>query len=273
MLFSIQSTKNERKKMPLLLRLLGFNYRQEPVIRPNGMSFYQWFYCAKGKGEVIIDGEYNIVTKGNGFLLFPHTPHSYRGLTLDWTVHIIGFEGPVCGKMLSILGMYRSGIYRFKNKNIFLEHVQSLFFIKDRNIKNKQINYSKECYSFLLDISGQITPSHMEAHVEGNGIISDVIAYLENNFTRDFSLDELALDTNRSKEYLCTLFKKATGKTIIRHLTEIRILHAQNLLIQCPEKTVAVISKECGFSNASYFGKKFKQLNGTSPEKYRKDHL
>lgn len=273
MLYSIQSTKDERKKIPLLLRLVGINYRQESVIRPNGMNFYQWFYCSKGKGEVIIDGEYNIITSGTGFLLLPHIPHSYQGLTTDFTVHIIGFEGPACKKILSALGMTVSGIYYFKNKEVFLEHVQSLFFIINREITEKKLRYSKECYSFLLDIAGQITPARTEVRSEGNSITAAVITYLESNFERDFSLDELALSVNRSKEYLCTLFKKTTGKTIIHLLTEIRIVHARNLLLQYPEKTVVKISEECGFSNASYFGKKFKQFTGTSPDSYRKDHL
>ena len=65
--------------------------------------------------------------------------------------------------------------------------------------------------------------------------------------------------------------KKITGKTIIRYLTEIRIVHAQNLLMQYPEKTASEIAVECGYSNASYFGKKFKQITGYSPDKYRKE--
>lgn len=273
MLYSIHATKEEQKKMPLLLRLIGLNHRQEPVIRPNGMNFCQWFYCARGKGEVIIDGECNIITQGNGFLLLPHIPHSYRGLTEDWIVHIIGFEGPILPKTLSVLGMYRSGIYRFRNKDIFLQHIQSLFFIKDRDIRNKKIRYAKECFSFLLDMAGQITPAQTEIHAEGNSTVASIITYLENNFAKEFSLYEMALDMNRSKEYLCTLFKKNTGKTIVQHLTEIRIVHARNLLLQYPEKTAAEIALECGFSNASYFGKKFKQLTGYSPDSYRKERI
>lgn len=208
MLYTSQFTKDERKKTPLLLRLLGLNHRQESVMRPNGICLFQWFYCVKGKGEVIIDGARNIVTPGEGFLLLPDAPHSYRGLTTDWTVHIIGFEGPLCKKMLSVLRMNHSGIYRFRDKNIFLDHVQSLFFIMERAARNKQIHYAKEYFSFLVDIAGQITPVRTETYAKSNGIVSAVITYLENNFSRDFSLDEIAADLNRSKEYLYTLFKK-----------------------------------------------------------------
>lgn len=273
MLYSVQTTKKERKKFPLLIRLMGFNHRQEQVIRPNGLSLYQWFYCAKGKGEIIIDGVCSVISKDSGFLLYPHIPHSYRGLTDDWTVHIIGFEGPICGKMLSMLGMYYSGIYHFADSDIFLEHVQNLFFIKDRQIKNKNIIYSKECYSFLIDISSQITPGKTGIHVEENSLASSIISYLENNFDHDFSLDELSKEINRSKEYICTLFKKTTGKTIIQQLIEIRIIHARILLLQYPEKYVTDIALECGFSSISYFGKKFKEVTGCSPDRYRKEHL
>lgn len=273
MLYSIQYTKSDQKKIPLLLRLIALNHKQEPVIRPNGMNFYQWFYCSKGKGQVIIDGEYHIMTKGKGFLLFPHTSHSYQGLSGDWTVHIVGFEGMICKKLLQALGMNDSGIYFFKDTDIFLKHVQNFFFLKERKIKNRNLTYSKECYSFLVDIAEQITPAHTDIHVEDNSMIRFVISYLEENFSRDFSIDEVALAAGRSKEYLCTIFKKATGKTIIRQLTEIRILHAKALLLQDPGKTVTKIAMECGFSSASYFGKKFRLVTGYSPDRYRKNFL
>lgn len=273
MIYSLQATKKERGKIPILIRSIGINHSQEPVNRPHGLSFYQWFYCAKGTGEVTIDGIRNHISEGSGFLILPAISHSYRSITENWRVHFIGFEGPICHKMLSMLDMYRSGVYQFSNNKVFLDHVQSLFFIKDRPVKNKKLLYSKECYSFLLDISGQITPAKTGMPAQENGIVSSVISYLETNYYRDISLDELAQEMNRSKEYLCTVFKKSTGVTIIHHLRTIRIARARILLHQYPEKSIAEIAYECGFSNASYFDKKFKQIMGITPASYRAKHV
>ena len=96
-------------------------------------------------------------------------------------------------------------------------------------------------------------------------------SWLEENYARPISLDELAKAVNLTKDYMCALFKKITGETIIQCLTSIRIGHARQLLIQYPDKNVIEIAHMCGFDSPSYFGKIFKQLIGMTPERYRKN--
>lgn len=93
---------------------------------------------------------------------------------------------------------------------------------------------------------------------------------MEQHYDRDLSLDELAELVGLSKEYLCTLFKKTMKQTIMQYLLTIRISQARTLLIRFPEKKVQEIAKLCGFESPSYFGKKFKQETGMTPDAFRK---
>ena len=96
---------NKYNFLPLLPNLLGVNHLQEPVQRPHGFPVFQWFYCVKGQGEFIINGQRSIISKGQGLLIYPHISHSYKGLTSDWTVHLIGFGGNACTEILQTLHM------------------------------------------------------------------------------------------------------------------------------------------------------------------------
>jgi len=106
--------------------------------------------------------------------------------------------------------------------------------------------------------------------VDADDLITAVIFYMEQHYGRDISLDELAELVGLSKEYLCTLFKKTMKQTVMQYLLTIRISQARTLLIRFPEKKVQEIAKLCGFESPSYFGKKFKQETGMTPDAFRK---
>lgn len=271
MIYSFQYPRNKHHMMPVLLRIIGISHLQEPVQRPKGISIYQWFYCAKGKGEIILNHQKSIISEGQCALIYAGEPHAYHALTSDWTVHFIGFSGPDCLRILGTLRMRESGIYHLSNKNLFLEHIQALNYLREREIKNKRAEFSKECYSFLIDLSSCINRINTAVPTQENEIIQSVINYMEEHYSSAVSLDDIAEQVQLSKEYLCTLFKRTMQQTIIQHLTGLRIAHARIFLGQYPEKKVSEIAKMCGFESPSYFGKIFKEMVGVTPETYRKN--
>lgn len=150
-------------------------------------------------------------------------------------------------------------------------HIQKLLWLYENRTSDQTLSYSKECYDFLLDLSRCITHTHEFAYSHESPFVLKVVSWLEENYARPISLDELAKAVNLTKDYMCALFKKITGETIIQCLTSIRIGHARQFLIQYPDKKVIEIAHMCGFDSPSYFGKIFKQLIGMTPERYRKN--
>lgn len=74
-----------------------------------------------------------------------------------------------------------------------------------------------------------------------------------------------------NSQYFCRYFKRLTGKTITTYLNEIRIDKAAELLVSSDEKSIE-IAGACGFENIGYFNKRFKNLKGSTPSKYRERH-
>lgn len=269
MIVAFHEGGNQGQKLPVSLRILGANHQQEPIFRPKGLSVFQWFYCVRGRGELIINQQRSFLYQGQGALIYPHVPHSYRGLTDDWTVHFFGFAGPNCVELLKTFCMHESGVYHFSDIEVFPAYIQQLIQIREQTAANRDTAFSKMCYCFLADLSFCIKRINAAVPIRENEVVRKIADYLEEHYADSIALDDLAGHVQLSKEYMCALFKQAMGQTIMRRLLDIRISRARVYLLQYPEKRVLEIAQMCGFHSPSYFGAMFKKEVGVTPESYR----
>ena len=269
MRYSISVSKRQNAKTPLLLRTLGIGQTQEPIYRPNGFPVWQLFYGVAGSGEFRLDGWRGILRPGQAALLAPNEAHSYRSLGGDWVLHYIGFEGELCQKLLVCLGLGQSGLYSLAQPELLLEHLQTLERILLAERRDSALLSSKELYSLLLDFSQSLTRLTDSRYAGATGMEKEMILYLEDHYQEDISLDELAAHFRRTPEYLCSLFKAATGETISHYLRRIRIHRAKVLLMETPDASLREIAEACGFHSLSYFGKVFREATGFTPQGYR----
>ena len=269
MRYSISVTRRQFAKTPLLLRSLGIDQAQDPIYRPNGFPVWQLFYAVSGSGEFRLDGWRGVLRPGQAALLAPNEAHSYRSLGGDWVLHYIGFEGELCQKLLACLGLGQSGLYSLARPEVLLDHLQTLERILLEARSNSALLSSKELYSLLLDFSQSLTRLTDSRYAEATGMEKEMILYLEDHYQEDISLDELAAHFRRTPEYLCSLFKAATGETISHYLRRIRIHRAKVLLMETPDASLREIAEACGFHSLSYFGKVFREATGFTPQGYR----
>lgn len=269
MIISFHESENQQHKLPISLRILGADHQQEPIFRPKGLSVFQWFYCVRGRGELIINQERSLIHQGQGALIYPCVPHSYRGLTDDWTVHFFGFAGPNCVELLKTFRMHESGVYHFSDTEVFPTYIWRLIQMREQAPEHRATAFSKACYCFLADLSSCIKRINAAVPIQENAVIRKITDYLEEHYADNILLDDLADHVQLSKEYMCALFKQAMRQTIMHHLMDIRISRARVYLLQYPEKRVLEIAQMCGFNSPSYFGAVFKKEVGVTPEGYR----
>ncbi len=99
--------------------------------------------------------------------------------------------------------------------------------------------------------------------------IADVQFYLAEHMGQDIALKDLAGKFYLTETYLCDLFKKQTGETILGFLKRIRMHYAKRLL-SGTRMNLREIAFACGYSDYSYFGRHFKAEVGVTPDLYRK---
>ena len=269
MRYSISVSKRQYAKTPLLLRTLGIDLVQDPIYRPAGFPVWQLFYGVSGSGEFLFDGCRGILRPGQAALLAPNEAHSYRSLEGEWVLHYVGFEGKLCPKLMASLGIGQSGLYSLARPEVLLGHIKALERIQLEAHTDASLFSSKELYSLLLDFSQSLTPLPDSRYTEATGIEKEMILFLEDHYGEDISLDDLAAQFRRTPEYLCSIFKAATGETILHYLRRVRIHRAKVLLMDQPDAPLREIAEACGFRSLSYFGKVFREATGFTPQGYR----
>jgi len=105
-----------------------------------------------------------------------------------------------------------------------------------------------------------------------NSIVTYVTSFINQNYSKDISLDLLADQLKLSGGYLSTYFKENFGCTFSEYLNEVRIHKAKELLAD-DEASIKSISIKVGYQNVSSFIRMFKRMTGMPPGQYRRLRL
>lgn len=103
-----------------------------------------------------------------------------------------------------------------------------------------------------------------------NDNVSAIVAYINANYYRIHSIEEVAAEFFISKFHLCRVFKSAMKMTVIEYLNQVKIKQACHLLVNT-KKDMGEISRLCGFHSAAYFSKVFRKLMDQRPMEYRRN--
>ena len=115
--------------------------------------------------------------------------------------------------------------------------------------------------------------NEMRAHCSlGNRSLSaaEVIrSYIDENYRRDITLEELSGLVFLNTKYISELFKKELGVTVTDYIAGRRFEEARNLLLSS-NLLVTDIAQQVGYNDPKYFTRLFRRYNGISPAQYRK---
>lgn len=100
------------------------------------------------------------------------------------------------------------------------------------------------------------------------GAVEMAKAYIQNNYNRDISLDEVSQAVNISPYYFSKVFKEDVGEGFVEYLTKIRMDKAKELLTTT-EYSMKEICSMVGYSDPNYFSRSFKKNVGVTPTEYK----
>lgn len=104
--------------------------------------------------------------------------------------------------------------------------------------------------------------------LEHRDVVRKTTAYINQNYQKKITLDNLAKETYLSKTYLSRIIKEELGISFVDYLNQTRIEKSKVLLLN-PKLSLMDIASEVGFQEQSYFTKVFKKIVGMPPRKYR----
>lgn len=98
-------------------------------------------------------------------------------------------------------------------------------------------------------------------------VITHILDYINQNYSQDFGLNEMAEMVHMNHAYLSILFKDEVGISFVRYLTQIRMAHAKELLLKGAK--VQEVSEAVGYNNYRYFCNIFKKEEGVTPMQFK----
>lgn len=101
--------------------------------------------------------------------------------------------------------------------------------------------------------------------------INRALEYIQNNFAKDLSLEDVAKYLNLNPSYFSRFFKSRTGYNFRDYLIDLRVKKAKELLLSGKYK-IYEISNMTGYKNSKYFAAQFKAVTGMAPREFADAH-
>jgi len=119
-------------------------------------------------------------------------------------------------------------------------------------------------YTMILDFA------HNNNFTPKNSKLLKVYNYINENYSKDISTEDLCNISNYSSSHLRRLFLREFNISPVGYINKIRIEHAKNIF-HITDIPIYAVAQEVGFKNYHYFSKVFHQMCGMTPGEYCRD--
>lgn len=243
-------------------------------------------YVESGEFEECIDLEKYHVKAGDVILVNPCLLHSFRyyeNIRTKFTSIIFSFsmitgnntDGCAIKYLTPYLdGMYINPVVISKDSEHYDElvlSIKNLINLFDNKGDYFEIGIKSELYNmFFILFKYFFRPELHEPNIKDNTTrnIKTILDYIDENYMKPITIDELAECVNLSKHYFMRFFKKYMGMTCIEYINDYRLNIAANHLINTGMQ-ITEIAEMIGITNLSYFNRIFKKKFNMTPKEYR----
>ena len=221
---------------------------------------YEISFYLRGDGSIHIDGNDYPVHYGDIRFTKPGT---YLKSVPHYDCYTIYFD---FGKMQEICrNPLLDGIPEYFHT---AGETQKLFEELLETYSSRELTAPVRLNALLLSLLAQLFES-VYARKKYCPAVEKSIAYMEEHFAQDITLEELGKQAGYSRLHFLRLFKKDTGSTPHDFLTVLRLNHAKQLLIHT-DQTLSEIGGACGFGSDAHFKTLFRNKTGLTPGNYRR---
>ena len=227
---------------------------------------FELYYLVQGEREYFIEDRFLRMGDGDFLIIPPGLLHRTAGRGADRV--LIQFSENF---LLRYLTKEALELLRLEEKP-FLFHPSKedkSFFEEtiDALLKHSE-DESRAFYLFELLFRMRFSKNDYTERKCNDQRISEIVQYINKNYGRISGIEQIAETFYLSKFYLCRLFARELGVSLIAYLNMIKI-RAACAMLEANKLTLTEIAMACGFNSSSYFCKVFKREVGISPKIYR----
>lgn len=266
--------------MDLLIYRCGYEKEQCPWEKKQEASggHYLFCYIVSGKGVLRVEkGENEILvhtlSEKMGYLIEPGKEDRMKAFPEGpWDYVWVEFGGVRAGEYTKLSGLSENQPVYMPEKPEQGEELLEIMLDLVKSGEECPLKMTGYLYLFMdclvrtCRFRGQIASGrNSETYVEG------AVRYIEQNYSRHISVEELARRCWLDRSYFGKVFKSVTGQSPQQFLIRFRMEKAAAEL-RTGNMSVGDIGALVGYPNLLHFSRAFKGVYGVSPTEYRQRH-
>lgn len=155
------------------------------------------------------------------------------------------------------------------------ERIQLLFHSLIDKSRGMDPYRHRECGLILTELLCELSDAFLAERAGGGrqqATAAKIVEYIRTKAASVGSVAEIAETFGYNPEYMTTLVRRATGRSVLEHVNRAKIEEGKRLLLSTG-LTVAQIAQEIGFADARYFSRLFRRETDLTPSEYRNTYF
>lgn len=253
------------------------------ALTPHSHEYFQIYYILQGTLLHTTECCTSALTRGDAFIIPPGCTHSVKEQkdTLFYTFAFTRESLASAYNSLPLVTQFLLDLSNTENvhakisiKNDNLIFVEELMEKIYREFEEKQIGYIDALHAYATSLLVILARYHFEntpltiPKSSNRARIISSMKFIDANFAKQLTLDDMAKRTAMSKSEFCRQFREFSGTTFQKYLHTARINYAASLIKK--DYGITAVHTLCGYNDFSTFYRNFKRMLGCSPMQYRK---
>ena len=242
---------------------------------PYVRNHYLFHYVISGRGFLEASTAKKITRRydlgpGQGFLILPGQINTYGADQFQpWKYVWLEFDGLRVPEYLTEAGLSAGQpIYRPQTLAQADEVRDAMLYITDHPKASSLRLIGYLCLFLDALIQTSSTRQKPRETQLRDFYIQEAISYMEQNYQREVTVEEIANACQLNRSYFSKLFKQKKGCPPQEFLIRLRLSKAADLM-RTTKVSIGDISASCGYPNQLHFSRAFKQRYGMSPREWR----
>lgn len=239
-----------------------FHYLPGYLLSRNRYDSFLIMLITEGTCEIVVDNKRYTASKGNIVILDCYHQHEYSSKT-GYTSLWLHFDGPLARSYYQQIVASQGTVFLHWNFHGIYYMMEKIYltFKNGKPISEPQIS------TLITTILNDILTTNAETGTSP-AFLKDTITYINEHFSEEVHLDDLAAMASLSPFYFTRVFAKETGMTPYQYLIATRLSFSK-LLLKGSDFSIKEIAFRSGFSDESRFCSSFKKHEGLTPSQYR----
>lgn len=256
----------------MYIKSLGFYPKAKGHLtkRKNGFADNLIFYCVDGYGYYELDGERYVVAPNEFFILPQNVEHVYGSSEANpWSIYWVHFGGDtICefNKMIAVKAHFKPTY--IKDNGEIVAMFQKMYTSLELGYSIDNLLFANLCLSHFLSLFIYNAKHYPVSENKNLDSVDRAILYMQEHITEVITLKDLSSYSNYSVSRFSNLFKQKTGYAPMDYFMQMKIQQACQLL-DFTDRSIKDIAITMGFDDPYYFSKRFKQVIGLPPLRYR----